>query len=728
LKILALKLKDGSVSLVEAPPPVMAPGYVRVQTLYSAVSPGTEGTKITTGKKSLLGKARARPDQVRAVVQMARSLGIRSTMQKVRSKLEGAQPLGYSLAGVVREVGTGVSKVRPGDLVACGGGNYANHADEVVIPANLVVKVPDGVDPAAASLTTLGSIALQGIRLARPTLGEHAVVIGLGIVGLMAAQLLKANGCRVFGTDIAGEACDFALRTGSADVVSQLDQDPVAESILEFTRGHGADLVLICAATTSDAPVQLAGQIARQRGRVVVVGAVGMNIPREDYYRKEITFSVSCSYGPGRYDPSYEESGVDYPYGQVRWTEGRNMEAVLDLMASGKFDPLRLVTHRFDFAEAPRAYEMIFQRKEPYAGILLEYDQTPAPASRSVTLGKGTRRDRDGVGIGFVGAGSYAQAFLLPHLQNRQDVQLTSVFTRSGLQASVAGDRFGFQRAVATADEVLEDEQTQAVFIATRHDQHGPLCLAALEQGRHVFVEKPLCLTASELKAIAAKLAELAQAGPTPVLQVGYNRRFSPAARAVKEHFANAGRLNLAYRVNAGFLPPEHWTQDPQEGGGRILGEVCHFVDIMQYLTGAEPSEVFAASIAASDEALLPEDNVAITLRFADGSVGTIGYFAQGADSMPKERLEVFGSGRSAVLDNYHSVTLHTGNKTRRLRRTGKGQAEQVADFLTAIAAGQPAIPAASLLMTTWTTLQIQASLRTGQPVKLSLHDLTRES
>ncbi|MEZ4389358.1 MAG: bi-domain-containing oxidoreductase [Candidatus Krumholzibacteriia bacterium] len=709
VQILALTLSDGSVSIVDAPTPTLAPGQVRVRTLHSAVSPGTEGNKIRTGKQSLLQKARSRPDQVKQVLDMVGQVGLKGTIQKVRAKLDGAQPLGYSLSGRVIEVAPDVQHLRPGQLVACAGGGYANHADEVVVPVNLVARVPEGVPADAAAMTTLGAIALQGVRLAQPTLGEHAVVVGLGLVGLLAGQLLRASGCRVIGTDIAPAAVDLARRSGSVDLAVS---DGLEAAVAEFTRGQGADLVLICAATSSNEPVSEAARICRKRGRVVVVGAVGMDLPRDDYYAKEIQFSVSCSYGPGRYDPDYEEHGRDYPLGFVRWTEGRNLEAVLDMMAAGACRPLDLVTHRFAFADAERAYALFAAGGEPYAGILLDYPATEPARLAAVACGDRARGGGD-LGVGFIGCGSYAQSFLLPPFRQAGGVALTAIHTRTGLSAADVGRRAGFRRAVDEAQAVLDDPDTAAVVIATRHDQHGPLALAALAAGKHVFVEKPLCLDRAELAAIARWLAAHRQAAP--ILQVGFNRRFSRAARAVKAHLGDSpGPLTMVYRVNAGPLPREHWTQDPAVGGGRIVGEVCHFIDLMQYCCGADPTEVHAVCVAGGREALA-EDNVILTLRFEDGSVGTILYSARGGKAMPKEELQVLGGGRSAVLDNFGEVRLYAGGRRRR-RMAGKGQDEEVAAFLQAVRSGEPAIPAAGQLATTLATFAALESLRSGRP------------
>ncbi|HPF34741.1 MAG TPA: bi-domain-containing oxidoreductase [Candidatus Krumholzibacteria bacterium] len=720
MRILALRLNDGSVQVMEAPAPMLEPGMVRVRTLHSAVSPGTEGNKIVTGKKSLIGKAKARPDQVKMVLDMARSVGVKGTIQKVRSKLEGAQPIGYSLAGEVLETGPGVEGLMPGDLVACGGGNYANHADEVVVPRNLCCRIPAGVSTEDACFATLAAIALQGLRLAEPTLGERAVVIGLGIVGQLAGQLLRANGCRVLGADIAPDAVALARRSCAADEAYVLGADPVEERILDFSEGRGADLVLICAATASNDPVTLAGRIARQRGRVVVVGAVGMDLPREDYYRKEIAFSVSCSYGPGRYDPSYEEGGLDYPYGFVRWTEGRNIQASLDLMASGALRPSDLVSHRYAFEDAPKAYALIAERSEPFAGILLTYpsERTAGPAVVQVPGSHGALEGR--VGVGCIGAGSYAQAFLLPFFKGHDRAAPTSIFTRSGLSAVDAGKRYGFRRAVDSADAVLADPETAAVVVATRHDQHGPLALQALQAGKHVFVEKPLCLNEAELAGVMAFYAE--RGDGAPLLQTGFNRRFSPAAAALKKHFGDAsGPYVMDYRVSAGRIPADHWIQDPAVGGGRIVGEVCHFIDLMQFLCGADPVEVRAVCVGGLEPAQLPQDDVQISLRFADGSIGTVSYLASGAKSLPKERLEVSANGRTGIIDNFTHVELHgRGGRTRK-PCGGKGQQQEVDAFLASVGAGAPAIPLASQFATTLATFRALESLRSGaaEPVDL---------
>jgi predicted dehydrogenase/threonine dehydrogenase-like Zn-dependent dehydrogenase len=714
LKILGQRLSDGSVEVVEAPDPQIQPGFIRVRTLFSAISPGTEGSKIRAGQMSLLGKARAKPEQAVQAFGMIRTLGLRNTLRKVQSKLVGAQPLGYSLCGRVLETSGDCRDLGIGDLVACAGGGYANHADQVVIPANLAARVPEGVDPADAAFTTLGAIALQGIRIAAPTQGECALVIGLGIIGQLAGQLLKAGGCRVIGADISSSAIDLAVSSGSVDRAVNSGEETVLSAIEAFSRGRGVDLVLICAGARGNGPVELAGAACRKKGRITVIGAVGMDIPREDYYRKELAFTVSCSYGPGRYDPSYEEGGRDYPLSHVRWTEGRNMEAVLDGMASGVVKPSPLVTHRVRFEDAPGAYSMIAGATEPFCGIVLDYGIPPAVmgSSASIALQTGNgEKTGGGKGLSFYGTGSFAQTFLLPTVSRRRDFRLEAICTRTGLTAADTGKRFGFARAVSSLEEILSDEKTDAVFIATRHDQHGPATAGVLGTGKHVFVEKPLCLSMEELGAIARTY--LARKSP-PVLMVGFNRRFSKAAVIARRFLEGTGQpLAITYTVAAGRIPVEHWTQDPLQGGGRIIGEACHFIDLMQYLTGAEPVSVRSVSIVREDGAVPLRDNSMLLFSFSNGSIGSIAYIADASKKNPKERIEASSGGRTAVIDNFHRVDLFGSGKSSR-RCSGKGHEEEVASFLESIGSGRPPIPFRSILATTIASIRAEESLAGG--------------
>jgi len=716
LKILGQKLSDGSVQVFETPDPIITEGFVRVRTLYSAISTGTEGGKVITGRMSLLGKARSKPAQVKQVVSMAGSLGLKATWLKIRSKLEGAQPLGYSLCGIVTETGGGVDHVRTGDLVACAGGGYANHADEVVVPRNLVVKVPAGVDPRSAAYATIASISLQGVRLAEPTLGEAAVVIGLGIVGQLAAQILKANGCRVFGTDVDDAQVRLALSTGAVDSGAVTGRDSVEALVSDFTRGRGADMVIICAGTPGNGQGEFAAEGSRKKGRIISVGAVGMDLPRDVYFKKELSFAVSCSYGPGRYDPWYEEAGMDYPYPYVRWTEGRNMEAVLDGMAAGTIDPRKPTTHVFPLERSPEAYAVISGKTEPFCGMLIEYPDTPRDEVRSVPLPRSTIPvHSDRIGIGMVGPGSFAQTFLLPPLKRDNRTYFSSVCTRSGLTASDAGARLGFRRAVGSIGDLLNDDETHAVVVATRHDTHADSVLRCLRAGKPVFVEKPLCLTLDELREIRQRQLESGT-----LIQTGFNRRFSKAAAAVRAFIGeDHPPLTMMYRISAGHVPKDHWTQTG-EGGGRIIGEACHFIDLLQFICGANPVTVFAQSIDTADESIVTSDNTVISIKFEDGSVGSIGYFSGGGKSMPKERFEVFGGGRSALIDNYNSVSMFdkSGKLTKHVR--GKGHSEEMRAFVTALRTGIPAIPISSQIATTLASFAVLESIRTGRPAAVT--------
>ncbi len=719
MKILGQKLSDGSVQVFEAPDPIITDGFVRVVTLYSAISAGTEGGKVITGKMSLLGKARSKPAQVMQVVGMAKSLGLKATYLKVKSKLEGAQPLGYSLCGRVTEIAGDVDHVKVGDLVACAGGGYANHADEAVVPKNLVVKVPDGVDPRSAAYTTIASISLQGVRLAEPTLGESAVVIGLGIVGQLAAQILKANGCRVFGTDLDETQVSLALATGAIDAGGVTGKDSVEALVSDFTRGRGADMVLICAGTSSNEPVEFAAEVSRKKGRIISVGAVGMDLPRDIYFKKELSFAVSCSYGPGRYDPLYEEAGIDYPYPYVRWTEGRNMEAVLDGMAAGTIDPQKATTHVFPLEKAPEAYGIISGKTEPFCGMLIEYPGKRRDEVRSVPLSRSTTPvSKDMIGIGMVGPGSFAQTFLLPPLKGDKRTYFSSVCTRSGLTASDTGERLGFRRAVGSIEDLLNDEETHAVVVATRHNTHAGSVLKCLRAKKPAFVEKPLCLTVEELREIRKLQLE-----SHTLIQVGFNRRFSKAAVAARGFIGEKHPpLTMMYRISAGHIPRDHWTQT-EEGGGRIIGEACHFIDLLQYFCGANPVSVFAQSIDTADESLVPQDNTVISIRFEDGSAGSIGYFAEGGKSMPKERCEIFGGGRSAVIDNFNRVQFFGKTKKGTRKFPGKGHSEEMVQFVTALKTGMPAISITSQIATTLASFAVLESLKTGKPVTINPED-----
>jgi polar amino acid transport system substrate-binding protein len=729
MKQLLQNLKTGEGVVADVPAPVALRGRVIVRAAASLVSAGTERAFVELGRKGLVGKAKERPDLVRKVVEKVRSEGLLNTLHSVREKLDESHALGYSASGVVVEVGEGVTEFRAGERVACAGTGYAAHAELLSVPKNLCVRLPDSVDFESGAFATLGAIALQGVRLAEPTLGESVVVIGLGLIGQLAAQLLRANGCRVFGVDLDASKVELAKTLGADDGCASTEG--VKESVLKWSRGRGADAVLITAATQSDEPVELAGEISRLRGRVVAVGLVGMNVPRQIYFQRELTLRVSMSYGPGRYDPEYEERGHDYPLPYVRWTEGRNLEAFLDLVASGNVKTAPLVTHRFDVDQSARAYELICgDAREPYLGILINYDtereiernvvnrsQKPEVRSRKSegAFARGGVASR--VRVGLIGAGDYARRMLLPHFK-AEGAEFVSIATASGVSARDVGTRYGFARFVSGAEDVLKDEGINLVVVATRHDTHAELARRALEAGKHVFVEKPLALDDASLDSVIE-----AASSSDGLLTVGFNRRFSPHARAAKEFFEGArAPLSILYRVNSGRVPRSHWTQDPLEGGGRVVGEVCHFIDFMQFMTGSGVERAYAEPVASDDREAVDEDSVFVTLKFADGSNGAIAYLAEGDRAMRKERVEIFGGGRTFVIDDFReTVAYRDGRETRtRLRARDKGQREEVRAVCEALRRGGPApIHLRELAATTRATFRILDSLRKGESVEV---------
>jgi polar amino acid transport system substrate-binding protein len=713
LKQILQNLKTGAVSVTDVPAPVVRPGFVIVRTAASLISAGTERMTVETGQKSLMGRALDQPALVKQVFQRARTEGVRNTIDAVRTKLGSLVALGYSAAGTVTEVGEGVTEFHPGDRVACAGVGYASHAEVLAVPKNLCVRLPEPVSFDTAAFSTLGAIALQGVRLTEPTLGESVVVIGLGLIGQLAVQLLKANGCRVFGIDLDEKKIELAQRSG-ADAGCAPD-DEAKGRVLEWSRGRGADAVLITAATSSNQPVELAGEISRQKGRVTVVGAVGLNIPRKSFYDRELTFRISMSYGPGRYDPEYEERGHDYPFAYVRWTEGRNIEAFLDLLAEGRVNVEPLITHRFKVAESEAAYELI-TGSEPHLGVVLQYD-AGRELERRIPLGKKTSGPAAAVRVGLIGAGGYAKGMLLPNFK-AEGAEFQSIATASGVTARAVGDQHGFRFCVSNAEEVIDDEDANLIVIATRHDVHAKLTQQSLERGRHVFVEKPLALNEEELAGVLT-----AAAVSKSQLMVGFNRRFSPFARSARELFSDrATPLSINYRVNGGRIPPGHWAHDPKVGGGRIVGEVCHFVDLIHFITGSLTTRVYAEAISSGSQEVINDDSVFITLRLADGSNASIAYLAEGDRALPKERVEIFGGGKSFVIDDFRTASAwQNGRETKtKLREQDKGQKEEIRAVCAMVRDGTPApIALEDLATTTRATFRVLESLRTGLPVEV---------
>jgi len=656
--------------------------------------------------KGLVNEARQRPDLVKAVVSKVKTDGLLNTFASVRDKMAASTTLGYSAAGIVTAVAEDVSDFQIGDRVACAGVGFASHAEVLSVPKNLCVHLPANVGFDDGAFGTLGAIALQGVRLTEPTLGESIVVIGLGLVGQLTVQLLKANGCRVFGIDLDPQRMKLAVDSG-ADAAA-VSSDDIAGRIDTWTRGRGADAVLITAATDSNQPVELAAKISRVKGRVVIVGMTGLDIPRQPFYLRELSLTISMSYGPGRYDPDYEERGKDYPFGYVRWTEKRNIEAFLGLIGSGSIKLNKLISHRFPIDQAERAYQLISgESSEPYLGVVLNYDPD-SPVTSRVALESSRIRSDSAITLGVIGAGGYVPAMLLPHFKGT-DVNFKSIATASGVSAHDVGKRFGFQYAVSNVEEVLDDSNINLVVVGTRNDLHAELARKALLANKHCFVEKPLALNDEELEGVLN--AASASAG---LLMVGFNRRFSPMALQARDFFAGrSGPLSISYRVNAGRLPKEHWVQDEQQGG-RIVGEVCHFVDFMTFLTGAPPTSVFAEAISAKSDKIVDADSVFITLKFADGSNGAIAYLAEGDRVLAKERVEIFGEGKSLVLDDYRTVTMYRNGREKHvsLKAQDKGQKDQVTAVCAAVLSGKAPIGLDDLASTSRATFRILDSLR----------------
>lgn len=695
MKQIEQNYRSGRMRVIDAPAPRSGHGTALVRTAVSLISAGTEKQILDLARASLAGKAIARPDLVRQTIRKVRAEGILPVARKVFAKLDTPIPLGYSLAGVVVEAGAG-SGVAVGDRVACAGAGIANHAEFNAVPKNLMALVPHGVDDDAASFVTLGAIALQGVRVASPTLGERVVVIGLGLIGLLTVQLLKANGCRVLGFDPNPARADLARELG-ADAAVSTNLPAAAQA---FTAGHGADAVLVTASTKSSRPINLAAELSRMKGRVVVVGLVGMAIDREPFYKRELDLRLSMSYGPGRYDSAYEVEGHDYPLPYVRWTEQRNMEAFLELVAAGRVTPHKLITHQFSIDDAQRAYDLM-DGDEPYLGVLLTYNSHAVP-DRTVSL-SGSVPAPNADGIAFIGFGNYARGVLFPAAKKAGCGRLSTVVTSSGLGAHAAADKHGFARASTDASEVFGDPGVGTVFVATRHDSHAELATLGLNAGKNVFLEKPLALDVPQLDRVLAAARK-----SRGVLTVGFNRRFAPMVVEARQLLmAHGGPLNMVYRINAGPIPRENWVHGA-EGGGRVVGEVCHFVDTLSALTSADP--VAAEAFSPPDLS----DSIAGIVRFADGSVGTILYSSVGDTSVAKERIEVFGSGIVIQIDDFSTLTVSRGGKsTRRKAAQDKGQTALVAAFLAAArSAGPPPIPLNTLEAVSRITLALAGASR----------------
>lgn len=701
MKQILQSLKTGGTEIAEVPVPNASRGHLLIASSRTLVSTGTERMLVEFGKAGWLDKARQQPDKVRMVLDKIKTDGLMPTVEAVFSKLDQPLPLGYCNVGRVTKVGAGEASFEVGDRVISSG----KHAEVVNVPFNLCAKVPDSVSDDEAAFTVLGAISLQGIRLVQPTLGETVVVIGLGLVGLMTVQLLRANGCRILGLDFDPVKLTLAKQFGAEVVDLAAEQDPLVIATA-YSRGRGVDAVIVTASTKSSEPMHQAALMCRKRGRIVLVGVAGLELSRDDFFKKELTFQVSASYGPGRYDPNYEEKGLDYPVGFVRWTEQRNFEAVLDMMADGRMDVKPLISHRFKIDEAEKAYELV-GGGGPSLGILLEYPGIELTQdARTVQFGPSRSTSfpsasSDG-GVGFIGSGNYATAVLIPAFK-AAGARLRSVASSGGVSGVHAGRKFGFEETTTDTDSVFADSEINTIVVTTRHDSHACFVKKALQDGKHVFVEKPLCLTLDELASIESLCAVMAR---PPIMMVGFNRRFAPQVRRMKQLLCGVrGPKSFVITVNAGAIPADHWTQDREVGGGRIVGEACHFIDLLRHLAGVPITGHQRMAMGSATQ-----DTVSLQLTFADGSIGTVHYFANGSKAFPKERLEVFAAGRVLQLDNFRKLTGFgwPGFSKMNLWRQDKGHMACAQAFVDAIQQGLPSpIPLAEIFEVSRVSIEI---------------------
>ncbi len=703
--------KTGEILIEDLPAPSCPENGILVQTAYSVISAGTEKISVTNTQASLIQRAKQQPEQVRQVIDSVKKEGIINTLVKVKSKLESYKSLGYSAAGVVLESRT--DKFRIGDRVACGGAGLAVHAEYLAIPRNLAVKIPDNVEFYQACYTTLGAIALQGVRQANVRLGEQVAVIGLGLLGQITVQLLKASGCRVLGLDIDESlfqkansyGCDLTLFS-SFDNINQMKQ---------FSKGNGFDAVLITASTNSNEPIELAIEIARKKGRVVIVGAVNMNLPRSPFYEKELEITISCSYGPGRYDPNYEDEGIDYPYPYVRWTENRNMEAIVELFGNGSLDTKSLTTHIFSIKDAVKAYDLITGKvKDDYLGILIKYPEINDSPKKFIQYPK--ERSKDKIGIGFIGAGQFGTSYLLPHIKSTNS-SLVAVSTNNPVNVATVAKQFGFEIATTDSESIITNPDIDLIFCATRHDSHSHYVIQALKNNKPIFVEKPLAINIEQMEEIDKLVKEM-----NGRVMVGYNRRFSEPFRKIKELFSQFSEPKfITYRVNAGKIPINHWVYREDQGSGRIIGEACHFIDCMIYLTNSLPKQVFAYSLSSSSDDVYNRDNISIVIKFENGSVGNLNYLANGDSKLDKEYCEVFCGSSVAIMKNFESLDFYSSGRISKYKFDGKkGHKEEIIAVINSISQGKPfPITYEEIRAVSFATFAAQVSLIKELPINI---------
>lgn len=711
MKQILQNMGSGETSLVTAPAPQAKSGHLLIHTTTSLISAGTERMLVEFGQANFIQKARKQPDKVKMVLDKVKTDGLATTIDAVKSKLDQPLPLGYCNVGIVAEVGSGISEFTQGDRVISNG----PHADVVRVPRNLCAKIPQNVTDEEASFTVLGSIGLQGIRLANPTLGECFVVTGVGLIGLMTVQLLLANGCRVLAIDYDQSKLELAKQFGAEICNPGTGEDPIGMG-MAFSRGKGVDGVIITASTTSNDPVAQAAQMSRKRGRIVLVGVVGLELSRADFYEKELSFQVSCSYGPGRYETSYEDKGNDYPIGFVRWTEQRNFEAILDMLSSGKLDVKSLISHRYSFDDALDGYATLTNEKSAL-GILLQYPNVSVEelTNNELTLNPYVPAKQEQAVVGFVGAGNYASRVLIPAFKDA-GAKLHTLTTSGGINSVIHGTKNDFHKASTDTDAMLKNPEINTIAIVTQHNSHAHFVVQALNEGKNVFVEKPLAINVEQLEMVKQAYNQQLESGKSARIMVGFNRRFSPQVQKMKQLLSTISEpKSFIMTMNAGHIPEDHWTQDIDAGGGRIIGEACHFIDLMRFLCGSEIVSVQARRMGDTDAVAVTEDKAAIILGFADGSFGTIHYLANGAAAFPKERVEVFAAGKVLQLDNFRKLKGFgfKGFNKMNLWQQDKGQKSCAAEFLNSIEEGIAApISAEELFEVAKVTIDIAEQLR----------------
>ncbi len=696
MKQILENLRNGDISVDEVPIPTLKHGHILVRNHFSLISTGTEGGTVKLGKMSLIGKARARPEQVQKVMKVIRTQGLLTAYHAADRSLDMPIVLGYSSAGKVIKVGTGVKGLKIGDTVACAGAGLANHAEIVSVPRNLCAPVPDNVDLRYAAFTTVGAIAMQGVRIANVKLGENVVVIGLGLVGILTVQILRAAGCNVFGIDVDEQQLSFIQNRGYCKTANS-NVDNLVEQVMAFSDGQGADSAIITATTADNGPAMLAGQIARHKARIVAVGRTEMKVPRETYLFKELEFCTSYAYGPGTGDPNYEENGIDYPIGYVRWTENRNMIAFLNLVSQQKIDLNPLVTHEFDVDEAKKAFDVIADDNGEHSiAIVLRYPHVEEFNEEHViplqdVLPAVSKNSKAKVGVSIIGSGSHATNELIPLLSRIKNVELRGINSATGVRAKALGKKYKFNFCTSEPDSILTDKDSDCVYILTRHDTHAELTVSALDAGKHVFIEKPLALSESELKSVND-----AQQRSGRILLVGFNRRYAPMAIKMRSFFGSRAQpLSIHYRSNVGFRPENHWLHDPQQGGGVILGEACHFIDFCYWFVNATIIDIDISALNGNDTGLINEDNVHITLKFSDGSIATINYLSNGSTSYSRERVEVHCDNKSASLTDFKKLTLANGERVKRYSNwvsSDFGHSAQTKAFLEAVQKNDPTL------------------------------------